>query len=90
MSWSVAVIGTPEKIVEYLEQESARLTGQSKVEFDDAKPHIVALVKENFKEAGEPVLVDLQANGSGSGQGDVQVNRSCSVSVKPIYARLLL
>jgi hypothetical protein len=95
MSWSVSFIGKPEKVAEALEKHSASLTGQSKIEFDEAKPHLVALVNNNFnKRAGEQgggvePFIQLDASGSGCAQRDEQVQRQVSVTLKSIYGALV-
>lgn len=95
MSWSVSIIGKPEAVVAELEKESERMSGQSKVEFDSAKPHLAGLVRENFKKPGstawlgEP-FVHLEANGSGCSEGGEQTARQCSATVRSIAARLAL
>jgi hypothetical protein len=92
MSWSFQAIGKPEKIVQALEEESNRLTAQSKVEFDDAKPHLAALVLQNFAKGDAslmPAAIHLNASGSGTSRGDEQMQRSCTVEIKPLYTRLL-
>ena len=92
MSWSVSYLGTPPKIVEALQAESERVSGQRKVEFDSALPHLVGLVKDNFAPEGQPVpMLQLKAFGSGTSQSDPasgevkQTQRSCSVSIERIY-----
>ncbi len=62
MSWSLTYIGNPDKIVAALEANSAKLEGKSKEEYDEALPHLVALVKQNHNKAHEPAL-KLTANG---------------------------
>jgi len=87
MSWSVQFIGKPENVVTALEKESAKLTDQSKVEFDSALPSLIGIVKENF---GENVpLVKLVASGHGYAKDDVQVQRQLTVSVELIYGVLV-
>lgn len=105
MSWSFNAIGKPALIAQALEEESKRLSGQSKVEFDAAKPHLVELLNNNFATSGsgynEP-LVQFEASGSGMAKTEVstadngnvetvkQVQRNCSVSIKPLYGKLLI
>lgn len=84
MSWSVNYIGKPEKIAEALEQQSEKLTGQSKTEFDAALPHLCALVKQNFNKAGD-YIVQLDANGHG-----YDGFNNCNVSIKAIGGGILL
>lgn len=93
MSWSINFTGKPEKFAEYMDKESERNSGNSKEELDAAKPHLVALVLENFKDASYPhggtPLVKVKACGSGTTNridGQIkQVQRSCEVSIEPIY-----
>jgi hypothetical protein len=92
MSWSFSAIGTPDKIAEAIEAESEKLAGQSKLEFDEAKPHLVGLVKQNFaKDPGySPPVMNFSASGSGSARGDEQIHRSCSVKIESMYTKLLV
>src|SRR6478752_5471343 len=63
MSWSVYFIGTPAAIVTALHKESNRLTGDSKEEFDKAKPHLIALVESNFNTNQVNTAYKLEAAG---------------------------
>lgn len=85
MSWSVSFVGKPENIVAALGFESAKLTGQCKVEFDDALPALVALVRQNFQNREGPgyyaPTITLEASGSGTAENDKQMNRSCQVKI---------
>lgn len=94
MSWSVSMVGEPAGIELELVAESARQSGQCKVEFDAALPHLIGLVRENYRVesehsqwAGTPVL-SLVASGSGIEKGGTQVSRSCSVKIEQIAQRL--
>lgn len=97
MSWSFQAIGKPERVVEAIEAAAAKQTGQCKLEFDAAKPHLVGLVRENFS-VTDTRLVKIQASGSGScdynnkdADGNpVQAYRSCSVLIEPFYGEILL
>jgi len=92
VSWSINLMGTPENVAKALDEESGKLSGQSKLEYDEALPHLKGLVAQNF---GGSNLIDLEASGSGSAQVDPvsretkQVNRSCSASIKTQYKRLV-
>jgi hypothetical protein len=99
MSWSVRLIGTPEAVAKALEEEEAKLSGQSLIEFRDAKPSLQMLIMQNFDNApgAKPQLLKLTASGSGytkqvsgpSGGTQVeQVNRSCNVSLESLGAVL--
>lgn len=92
MSWSVSFLGKPEAVAAALERESEKHTGQSKVEYDDAKPHLVALVRQNFADPAGPYqtpLIKFEACGSGCVQNGQQVQRSCTVKIEPLYANLV-
>jgi hypothetical protein len=74
--------GTPDEIVTKLTEYGNSLTGQSKVEFDDAFPHLIGLVKQNF-DKNNPVKLTLSAYGSGiEATNGEQVNRECGVTLK--------
>lgn len=95
MSWSVLLIGTPTNVAKALEDESTKLDGQSKIEFDAAMPHLRALVLENFANA-EPYtipLVHLEASGHGYATGTPdnvqQVQRTIQVKITPLHGRLV-
>ena len=94
MSWSVSAVGEPEAVVRHLERYMAdQAPNQSKSEYDEAKPHLVALVKQNYATPGAPeyakgALVSIEASGSGtcvrSGDTIADVHRQCSVTLKTI------
>ena len=67
MSWSINMIGTPEKLVEALKKHSETLSGKSKEEFDAALPHMIALIEEN---KGGYAKNALEISGSGHGYGE--------------------
>lgn len=100
MSWSVNYLGKASLVAKALDDESAKMSGQSKVEFDDAKPHLIALVIQNFTEDGHPdALVRLNASGHGTatstaGTGETaepkQLTRSCTVSLERWYSTVLV
>jgi hypothetical protein len=83
MSWSIRVIGRRAGVIAALGRESARLTGNSKTEFDAARPHLEALVGLNFNGDGDPV-VDLDANGSAyNSQSSTQVTLKVLGALSP-------
>jgi len=47
MSWSIQYVGTPDKLVDAMNKYSDSLSGQSKLEFDDALPHLKHLLLQN-------------------------------------------
>lgn len=91
MSWSISLIGTPPKLKEALQARSAKETGQCKVEYDAALPHLVGL-EQNFDQEGSPQpLVAIEAQGSGycqsggGGMPEKQLRRNCTVKITPFY-----
>lgn len=90
MSWSVSFFGTAEKVAEAIEAEGAKMSGQSKLEYEAAAPHLAALVRQNFQE-GDPALVRVNASGHGSAKADgTQVSRQCSVQMDRTYGKVLV
>lgn len=89
MSWSIALIGKPDNIVERLTRTSMEMTeGQSKTEYDEALPHLIGIVKQNFALSSsgytEP-MVKLEANGSGFMKDGLQQQRSLKVTIESMY-----
>lgn len=96
MSWSICLIGSPANVAKALDEQSVRETGQCKIEFDAALPHMKALVLENFQTMGEPYcqpIIHLEASGHGSASGPLddlkQIDRNCTVSIKAQYGKLV-
>ena len=83
MSWSICFIGKPEKVVEALDEQSAKFSGDSIVEYNAALPHFKALVAQNF--GNEQTIVKITANGHGSAKDGLAVNRNCQVTIESIY-----
>lgn len=84
MSWSVAFIGKPGAVVKALAAESAKYTDQSKAEYDEAYPHLAALVAANMGP-----LVKLTANGHASFSNGVKTSGQCNVVIDTMYGALL-
>lgn len=87
MSWSVGIIGKPELVAQELDKYSETLTGQSKTEFDEAKPHLQSLMRLNV---GGETLVKLTASGHASFAEGVKTYGNCNVIVEPFYSKLAL
>jgi hypothetical protein len=87
MSWSINFIGKPENVAAALVEQSAKMDGQSKVEYDAALPHFVALVKENF--GPNPPFVKLAASGHGFETNKEGRYRQCSVTLEFIHGTLV-
>jgi|SRR5271157_1967116 len=98
MSWSFNATGKPELVAKALERHSEGLSGQSKIEFDDAMPHMAALVRQTFANRDyyryDLPLLRFEASGSGSsmsipGVGEIQSYRLLSAKIELIYGALL-
>ncbi len=87
MSWSVSTKGKVSDVVKHLEDYSTILNGQSKIEYDDAMPHLIGLVKQNFDnvEANDEPAIEINANGSGYASNEEQINRSFGCSIVRVY-----
>lgn len=90
MSWSINFIGTAAKVAEALTSQSEKLDGQSKVEYDDALPAMVTLVKQNFEPEGSPEpMVKITASGHGYATNGEQKQRYFVVSLERVYGVLV-
>jgi hypothetical protein len=90
MSWSITIIGHPANVATALTAQSEKLDGQSKVEFDSALPHMVALVNENFNSEGlQQPVIKLAASGHGYAANGEQKQRSFTATIEPFYATLV-
>lgn len=97
MSWSFSGMGRPAKVVEALEKHMATAPAGdlSRIEYEEAKPHLIGLVRQNFS-ADTDVLIVLEASGSGSstrksdGGEWEHKQRQCQVKLERRYNNLLL
>lgn len=87
MSWSVNVTGSPENVGNALRDHSATLSGQSKQEYDEVLPHLLALVQQNVPGPYEIVL-NVLASGHASIAGGEKTYGNCSVEIKNLGGRL--
>lgn len=89
MSWSVSVIGLPENVARYLEGYDREWCDcPSKLEYQAVKPHLLALVRQNFATETKDCIISpikLVAKGSGSGDDGVPTSRRFGVTIEPIY-----
>jgi hypothetical protein len=84
MSWSNSWIGRRSGVKAAIARYSDTLTGNSKEEFEAARPHLEGLLDLNSNDRGDPI-VQLDANGHAyrlEGGGYSQV----SVTLRPIGA----
>ena len=92
MSWGVSFIGKPANVVKALEEVSGKEVGQSKIEYDEALPHLIGLVNQNFvnPDAGEEQpTIQIKATGSGYASNGVQMRRQLSVTIESNYVKLV-
>jgi hypothetical protein len=87
MSWSVNYIGSPASVATALTAHAGNLDGQSRVEYDSALPHMVALVSENFAEI-TPVIKLAAAGHSYANNGE-QKQRQFVISIERLYATVV-
>lgn len=85
MSFSVSFIGKPEAIKRKLVEESERLTGPSKEEFDAVKPALETILDQQVNNG----VIHLTANGYATfnkidGYPPDKTYGSCSVEVKTL------
>lgn len=86
MSYSVSFVGSADKVVDLLTDYSNKTSGQSKIEYDSALPHILAIVKLNSPGITESIAaVKVSAYGHSTTNGEEVVSSSCSVTVERIY-----
>jgi hypothetical protein len=87
MSWSVQIVGVPNKIAAELDAYETTLTGASLDEFKEVKPHLQALVSQNVGQS----LVRLDASGHasfGSQAPHPKTSGNCSVTLAPFYGKV--
>lgn len=89
MSWSLNLVGRPEKVVNALNEHGAKLDRNGAAEFEKAKPSLIALVNLNSAQDGNN-LIQLSAWGStttGSNGGTLASSFRCQID--PIFGALL-
>lgn len=83
MSWSIDLIGNASSIAAALEEKSAKMSGDSKAEFDTALPHMVALIEQNWNDR-YPAKLRVTANGHGS-----PIGRNLSINIQTLSAEVV-
>lgn len=92
MSWSIQLIGSPENIITALDEESAKLDGESKAEFDEVLPAFKTLVQANTTVEGEGFvqpLLRLEASGHGYSRNGKRVSCTAVVKLEQLYGRIV-
>lgn len=84
MSWSISLSGDVERVQRELIDYSGKLTDESRVEYEEAKPHLLALIDLTV---GDGMLIDVTASGSAAfterdGQ-KVKAHGNCTVRITP-------
>ena len=84
MSWSIDLIGETQAVVSELTRLSGPMSGDSKIEYDAALPHMIGIVEQNYSVENHPRIIRIKANGHGHGQ-----SRICNVNVETIHSLLV-
>ncbi len=84
MSWSLYLMGTPQGVLKELDSYGETLSGQSKEEFLEAKPHLQALVALNL---GENQNVTLNAAGHATFNNGEKTFSNVNVTLAPLYGK---
>lgn len=80
MSWSVSYVGSAAGVSKALDEYAETLSGQSKDEFLEAKPHLQGLLSQCVKQN-----VRLNANGHATFQNGDKTYGSCAVTLESFY-----
>jgi hypothetical protein len=85
MSWSFVATGQISDITQKLEEYVGSLSGQPKIEAAEALPHLIGLVAQNFdhSRSGESMVL-VSASGSGTAEGEKQITREITVTIRPV------
>ncbi len=86
MSWSISLIGKSDAVIAAIEEESTKLSGQSRTEFDGIKEHLKGLVAAN---SGQYAIVRLEANGHAAFDDGSKTYSTCTVTLTPFYGRFV-
>ena len=85
MSWSVQFLGSPEKVVEALDKFASDWPeGNSKTEYNEAKSHLIGLVKQCVGDKAVSVVASGHASFSNGNKNDGNI----SVQISQIYGLL--
>lgn len=88
MSWSINFIGKPQNVINALNEHSTKLSDYSKEEYDNALPHLVGLVSQNFNK-DHNILIKIAASGHGYKANGEEKYRTCAVTIEQIYGSLV-
>ena len=82
MSWSIRVIGNPANLQKELEAAGESMSAESRAEYEQAKPHLAALVGLNFSE--KPTAIKLDASGQAVKKEGRKVYSTCQVLIESL------
>lgn len=88
MSWSFRAIGTPENLSRALDAEAEKLDGDSRAEFEAAKPHLQGLLAMNVNPQG-PCTLQLEASGHAYKKDGQVTYSTCLVAIANLGAQLV-
>ena len=88
MSWSINFTGNRKAIENAIEATSSELSGESKSEFDLAKPHLLGLLSLNYNQKNE-MIICVSANGHTYRFNDEQYVSNCNVSISPFNSNFV-
>lgn len=90
MSFSVAFIGTPSNVTKALREHAGKLTGNSLAEFNDALPHLEALVGQNV--GGSTIHLECSGHANfnqASGEGRVKTYGNLSCHIRSVNGQVV-
>jgi len=85
MSWSISLIGTAEGIAKEIDAHVQTLTGDSKEEFMEARPHLQGIVR---LAVGPQQVLKLAASGHASKSNGVKTYGQISVALDQFYGKV--
>lgn len=89
MSWGIQVLGTVEGIAAELDAFGSKLDPYSSKEFENVKPHLKALVAQNFGGV-VPTHMRLEAGGHGTWKDGALISAHFTVTLGPSYHRIVI
>lgn len=90
MSWSISFVGKAAKVKAAVDENSSKLTGQSLAEYQEAKPHLMALIDQNITPDDGGQVISIKASGHANiGVGGTKTSSTCSVEIKQEYMNLV-
>jgi hypothetical protein len=82
MSWSFHGVGTPDALLREIDRQCEQYSGQSREEFDAARPHLKGLVEQAVP--ASVAVVSVNAHGHASFTNGVKTQGNIAVEIKQI------